>query len=216
MTSPTDSATTDDRRRSTLLEEEIDDGCEGPSTSYGRQDHHHNHQSQQQQHHYHHSQQQNHPHRVSSSSSSFSDHLPPLQDSVLRVVDEAHLFASLLPLLLAHLGPVAAQDARASVQVLTMIQDLLPLLSELNMRRVGVSGDDAKPGGPNNSDNSNSLDEPTTSKFFYAVAESEHPYKPAGVTFLSVKFPESVQVGRIGFPEATRWRGNLIELWKNL
>lgn len=39
------------------------------------------------------------------------------------------------------------------------------------------------------------------SKLYYAIAESEHPYKPAGVTFLNVKFPETVQVQR----NANKW-----------
>ena len=62
--------------------------------------------------------------RPLSSASSMSDATAAasVDEAVLRVVDEAHVFASLMPLLLAHLGPVAAKDARASVQVLTMIQ----------------------------------------------------------------------------------------------
>ena len=100
-TSPSSSAP-DERRRSHLLEE-IDHGFEGTSSSFGfgRDDF---------------------PQQQGPTSSSSSSDASSMDESVLRVVDESHIFASLLPLLLAHLGPVAAKDATASVQVLTMIQ----------------------------------------------------------------------------------------------
>jgi E3 ubiquitin-protein ligase MYCBP2 len=46
----------------------------------------------------------------------------PINESLCFIVDHAHIFSTLLPLVLAHLGPVASQDARAAVQVLNMVQ----------------------------------------------------------------------------------------------
>ncbi|KAL5012682.1 hypothetical protein ScPMuIL_011233 [Solemya velum] len=100
---------------------------------------------------------------------------------VANILAKSHLFSSLLPLVLAYIGPVASQDPRGSVQVLSLIQEILPAVSSLSSQLFPVSlqTDIENNGG-------------TTSQH-YALVESDHPYKPATVANFKVVFPDCVK-----------------------
>ncbi|XP_062580615.1 E3 ubiquitin-protein ligase MYCBP2-like [Saccostrea cucullata] len=98
----------------------------------------------------------------------------------VEVLGVADIFCSLLPLILAYIGPVASQDPRGAVQILGIIQEILPEVAQLNTQSP------APLPAPDTSENG------TTSQH-YAVVESDHPYKPASVSNYKVIFPESVK-----------------------
>ncbi|KAL3880398.1 hypothetical protein ACJMK2_032642, partial [Sinanodonta woodiana] len=106
--------------------------------------------------------------------------------NVGQVLRESHLFSSLLPLTLAYIGPVASQDHRGAVQVLSLIQEILPavvnLITQISQYHVPApmpDGQELQIGG-------------TTSQH-YAIVESDHPYKPATVANYKVTFPDNVK-----------------------
>ena len=86
---------------------------------------------------------------------------------------------------------LACNDPAAAVQVISLIQDLLPKVSELNVQLVknspGLQGAAAE----------SDLPSP-----HYAWVESEHPYKPAGISNYRVVFPSSVKWMAIEFDPA--------------
>ncbi|XP_069130438.1 LOW QUALITY PROTEIN: E3 ubiquitin-protein ligase MYCBP2-like [Argopecten irradians] len=106
----------------------------------------------------------------------------PVEDS-LSTLGNSHLFCSLLPLILAYIGPVASQDPRGAVQVLGMIQEILPALTSIN----------SKVTQPQPSPDGNTETNGGTTSHHYAVVESDHPYKPATVANYKVTFPEPVK-----------------------
>ncbi|GFN82137.1 myc binding protein 2 [Plakobranchus ocellatus] len=57
-------------------------------------------------------------------------------ESVGELLGTSHLFSSLLPLALAYAGPVAVQDPRCAVQVLYLVQEILPAVSGLTRHMV--------------------------------------------------------------------------------
>ncbi|XP_059170813.1 E3 ubiquitin-protein ligase MYCBP2-like isoform X4 [Physella acuta] len=123
----------------------------------------------------------------------------------------SHLFSSLLPLALAYVGPVAVQDPRGAVQVLYLVQEILPAVSGLTRQMVPAP----LSASANTSMTSNSffkvssaLDSSTsslsslaagdataatTTSQHYAIVESDHPYKPANVVNYRVEFPSVVK-----------------------
>ncbi|KAK6172343.1 hypothetical protein SNE40_016020 [Patella caerulea] len=109
-------------------------------------------------------------------------------DDVSEILGKSHLFSSLLPLALAYVGPVASQDPRGAVQVLYLIQDILPAVAAITKQM-------ANPMINSSSTFDSSITEQgscTTSQH-YAVVESDHPYKPASVANYKVEFPPSVK-----------------------
>ncbi|XP_048243746.1 E3 ubiquitin-protein ligase MYCBP2-like isoform X7 [Haliotis rufescens] len=109
-------------------------------------------------------------------------------EEVCDVIGKSHLFSSLLPLSLAYVGPVAAQDPRGAVQVLYLIQEILPAVVTLTKNLVPLPLSNSAVFDSSVVDNSQS----TTSQH-YAVVESEHPYKPATVANYKVEFPPCVR-----------------------
>ncbi|XP_052792731.1 E3 ubiquitin-protein ligase MYCBP2-like isoform X2 [Mya arenaria] len=101
---------------------------------------------------------------------------------VKETLANAQLFKSLLPLCIAYIGPVASQDPRGAVQVIGLVQEVLPALSGL------VNHVFPAPPKPETGDTSNGM----TGAQHYAILESDHPYKPATVANYKVTFPESV------------------------
>ncbi|WAQ99892.1 MYCB2-like protein [Mya arenaria] len=101
---------------------------------------------------------------------------------VKETLANAQLFKSLLPLCIAYIGPVASQDPRGAVQVISLVQEVLPALSGL------VNHVFPAPPKPETGDTSNGM----TGAQHYAILESDHPYKPATVANYKVTFPESV------------------------
>ncbi|CAG5134648.1 unnamed protein product, partial [Candidula unifasciata] len=116
-------------------------------------------------------------------------------DTVGDILGSSHLFSSLLPLALAYAGPVAVQDPRGAVQVLNLVQEILPAVSGLTRSMVPV------PMTASVQDGSTSLTggiadmaaTTTTTSQHYAVVESEHPYKPTSVVNYKVEFPACVR-----------------------
>ncbi|KAG8179148.1 hypothetical protein JTE90_015337 [Oedothorax gibbosus] len=107
-------------------------------------------------------------------------------NDVLCAFGTSHVVTMLLPLIFAHLGPVATSDPRSAVQVLHMVQDILPLVASLNKK------------GPQNaisekSENDGDVSDLSTTSNQYAIVESDHPYRPASVANYRVTFPPQVQ-----------------------
>ena len=81
------------------------------------------------------------------------------------------------------ISSLAVQDPSIAVEVLGLIQDILPSVAALNNLAADDSGGRGVGGGQ-------PTDPPTQQH--YAWAESDHPYKPATVSNYTVKFPPSV------------------------
>jgi E3 ubiquitin-protein ligase MYCBP2 len=90
------------------------------------------------------------------------------------ILSDSYLFKSLLPLLLAQLGPVAASTPQTSVEVLEVINRILPSVTNLSQQI-------------------NDIQPPDQTPFHHMIVESDHPYKPGVVNNYRVTFPESVQ-----------------------
>ncbi|XP_033631426.1 E3 ubiquitin-protein ligase MYCBP2-like isoform X2 [Asterias rubens] len=119
-----------------------------------------------------------------------------LQDAELsEILGSAHLFTSLLPLVLAHIGPVAITDPKSAVQILDLIQELLPPVADVNLQfspPIITASATANHSMDSAASQSGEMGGVTTSPH-YAVVESDHPYKPATVANYRVAFPEHVQ-----------------------
>ncbi|XP_015122961.1 E3 ubiquitin-protein ligase MYCBP2 isoform X2 [Diachasma alloeum] len=105
-----------------------------------------------------------------------------------EVLGNATFVTTLLPLVMAHISPLATSDPRSGVQVLTLIQEMLPHVAGLNLlNAMGVSQVSQDSEGPSH----NSI--PATTSHHYTWIESDHPYKPASVSCYKVAFPNSVK-----------------------
>ncbi|XP_038063237.1 E3 ubiquitin-protein ligase MYCBP2-like isoform X3 [Patiria miniata] len=120
-----------------------------------------------------------------------------LQDAELsEVLGSAHLFISLLPLVLAHIGPVAVSDPKSAVQILDLIQELLPPVAAINLQFSPPTDSASAIAGhalDNIASQSGEAGGGVTTSSHYAVVESDHPYKAATVANYKVTFPETVQ-----------------------
>ncbi|XP_070552183.1 E3 ubiquitin-protein ligase MYCBP2-like isoform X2 [Ptychodera flava] len=115
---------------------------------------------------------------------------------IFELLGSAHIFTSLLPFILASIGPVASTDPRSAVQVLALIEDILPHVAAVNLHGA------AQPGSPGSVSSSHHSEcgtlSPTeahaiTTSTHYTIVESEHPYKPASLATYKVRFPDCVQ-----------------------
>lgn len=131
-------------------------------------------------------------------------------DDIPELLSSSSLFSMLLPLILAYIGPVAASVPKvlsptevyalfsktvyrlcdflsflvlqAAVEVFGLVQELLPAVSALNQKYAPPTFN------PNQSTDSTTGNQPEqglsacTTSNHYAVIESDHPYKQAGVT----------------------------------
>ncbi|XP_017786826.1 PREDICTED: E3 ubiquitin-protein ligase MYCBP2-like isoform X2 [Nicrophorus vespilloides] len=98
-----------------------------------------------------------------------------------EILGSADIIRILLPLVMAHISPLVTADPRSAVQILNLIQEMLPHVAALNLLSSG--GDDLT----------------TTTSHHYTWVQSDHPYKPATVSNYRVKFPESVKWMSIEF-----------------
>lgn len=112
-------------------------------------------------------------------------------EELICAIGSSHLVTMLLPLILAHLGPVATSDPRSAVQVIGMVQDLLPLVTALNRRSVKCMHPPEKISEVSECAH-NDMNLSTTSNH-YATVESDHPYRPASVAYYRVTFPHCVR-----------------------
>ncbi|KAK7168689.1 hypothetical protein R3I93_004867 [Phoxinus phoxinus] len=114
-------------------------------------------------------------------------------EDIPELLSSCSLFSMLLPLILAYIGPVAASVPKAAVEVFGLVQELLPAVSALNQKYAPPAFN------PNQSTDSTTGNQPEqglsacTTSNHYAVIESEHPYKQAGVTQYKVSFPDCVR-----------------------
>ncbi|KAM7310480.1 E3 ubiquitin-protein ligase MYCBP2 [Ixodes scapularis] len=118
---------------------------------------------------------------VKASAQLLSEAASEQDDGVILEIGSSHLMTQLLPLILAHLCPVASTDAQSAVEVLDLVQKLLKWVATLNQR------------APPPTDQPETTGADGTGPVFYATVESDHPYKPATVFVSKVKFPPSVR-----------------------
>uniref|UniRef100_A0A6Q2X7Z5 E3 ubiquitin-protein ligase MYCBP2 n=1 Tax=Esox lucius TaxID=8010 RepID=A0A6Q2X7Z5_ESOLU len=120
-------------------------------------------------------------------------------EDIPELLSSSSLFSMLLPLILAYIGPVAASVPKAAVEVFGLVQELLPAVSALNQKYAPPAFN------PNQSTDSTTGNQPDlglcacTTSSHYAVIESDHPYKQAGVTQYKVAFPDCVRWTTIEF-----------------
>ncbi|XP_043286736.1 E3 ubiquitin-protein ligase MYCBP2 isoform X2 [Venturia canescens] len=105
-----------------------------------------------------------------------------------EILGNAAFVTTLLPLVMAHISPLATSDPRSGVQVLTLIQEMLPHVAGLNLlSTMGMSQ------VSQDSEGHSHFPTPVTTSHHYTWLESEHPYKPATVSHYRVTFPETVK-----------------------
>uniref|UniRef100_A0A182TRI3 PHR domain-containing protein n=2 Tax=Anopheles melas TaxID=34690 RepID=A0A182TRI3_9DIPT len=111
------------------------------------------------------------------------------------------LFRYLLPLTLAQLERCIRMDLKVSVEVLSMVQEILPpitALNELRWQRGSVGKcfahmtHSSGPVGNGTTITSSATSMNTTSQH-YCILESDHPYKTASLTAYRVRFPATVR-----------------------
>nr|XP_022909947.1 E3 ubiquitin-protein ligase MYCBP2 isoform X2 [Onthophagus taurus] len=103
------------------------------------------------------------------------------------ILSNTSIIKILLPLVMTHISSLANNNPRCAVEILNLIQEMLPHIAALNLI-AGSTIPDCM--GSTNFDLDNNIN--TTSQH-YACVQSEHPYKPATVSNYRVKFPESVK-----------------------
>ncbi|KAM9484009.1 E3 ubiquitin-protein ligase MYCBP2 isoform 22-T22 [Salvelinus alpinus] len=116
-----------------------------------------------------------------------------------ELLSSSSLFSMLLPLILAYIGPVAASVPKAAVEVFGLVQELLPAVSALNQKYAPLA---FNPNQSTDSTTGNQLEQglsACTTSSHYAVIESDHPYKQAGVTQYMLSFPDCVRWTTIEF-----------------
>ncbi|KAL1517024.1 hypothetical protein ABEB36_000844 [Hypothenemus hampei] len=121
------------------------------------------------------------------------------------ILSDSCLVKTLLPLVLANVSPLAAGDPKSAVQVLSLIQELLPQVAALNLlESTSPSVQNTKTlSGSAHGCNQEIIDNKivTTSNHCTWV-ESDHPYKPATVANYRVQFSENVKWMSLEFDQA--------------
>lgn len=77
---------------------------------------------------------------------------------------------------------------QSSVQILTLIQEMLPHVAALNLLSTMGTSQISQ-----DSETQSHFAPPVTTSHHYTWLESEHPYKPATVSYYKVTFPETVK-----------------------
>uniref|UniRef100_A0A182N2D3 PHR domain-containing protein n=1 Tax=Anopheles dirus TaxID=7168 RepID=A0A182N2D3_9DIPT len=109
------------------------------------------------------------------------------------------LFRYLLPLTLAQLERCIRMDLKVSVEVLAMVQEILPPITALNelrrQRHVGKCFAHMGNSGPNGATTitTSATTCMNTTSQHYCILESDHPYKTASLTAYRVRFPTTVR-----------------------
>lgn len=103
---------------------------------------------------------------------------------------ESSLFHTLLPLTVAHISRLICSDPKVSVEILNMVKSILPHVSSWNQI---CNKNQTSP--VQQSDKSQTLQnyELCTTSNFYAILESDHPYKGTSIYSYKVEFPSTVQ-----------------------
>ncbi|CAH1132864.1 unnamed protein product [Ceutorhynchus assimilis] len=122
-----------------------------------------------------------------------------------NILSDSCIVKTLLPLVLAHVSPLASSDPKSAVQVLGLIQELLPHVAALNLLgsptpNIPISNKALL--GSNLSNQEACDGKITTTSNHYTWVESEHPYKPASVANYRVLFPDCVKWISLEFDSA--------------
>ncbi|KAH1008686.1 hypothetical protein HUJ05_009221, partial [Dendroctonus ponderosae] len=111
--------------------------------------------------------------------------------SSASILSESCVVTILMPIVLSHISPLASSDPKSAVQVLGLIQELLPHVSALNL--LGSSTPSLSSNRALNASNFSNQEggdsKTTTTSNHCTWVESEHPYKPATVANYRVRFP---------------------------
>lgn len=132
---------------------------------------------------------------------------------------ESALFHTLLPAVMALVGPLVS-DPQSTVQILTLIRQVLPHVAALNQQEIMSSLSTSPANSPNEYGEEDLLNENhaeniidvvkkgadkagrhlgTTTSNHYCVVESDHPYKSASISTYRIQFPPCVQWFTIEF-----------------
>lgn len=114
-----------------------------------------------------------------------------VQNRVINLfsVEDTSLFHTLLPQVFAYIGRLVQSDPRTSVDILSLIREILPHVSALN-QIFYFNQEQEEPTASKSADIQPELC--TTSKY-YCIVESDHPYKQATVCNYSVEFPTNIK-----------------------
>lgn len=91
-------------------------------------------------------------------------------------LESSSLVSLLLPAVFAQLVKIASSDTSAAVQVLNLVKTLLENVVKINKSLEVHRGAECQP-----------------DESYYAVVESDHPYKPATISRYRLQFPDDVQ-----------------------
>lgn len=101
---------------------------------------------------------------------------------------ESSLFHTLLPLTVAHISRLICSDPKVSVEILNLVKSILPHVSSWNqICNKNMSSNQAM------DKNSVQNYELCTTSNYYAILESDHPYKGTSIYSYKVEFPPSVK-----------------------
>lgn len=103
---------------------------------------------------------------------------------------ESSLFHTLLPLTVAHISRLICSDPKVSVEILNLVKSILPHVSSWN--QICNKNQSSPTHQSEKSQTLQSSDLCTTSNF-YAILESDHPYKGTSIYSYKVEFPSTVQ-----------------------
>lgn len=137
--------------------------------------------------------------------------------------EESAMFHTLMPAVMALIGPLVTSDPKSTVQILSIIRKLIPHVAALNQHQI-MSGPSASTPAvsPNEFGEDDLLNENhpestgnvqkvegaektvkqsqgTTTSSHYCIVECEHPYKSASILTCRVDFPPCVQWFTIEF-----------------
>lgn len=139
--------------------------------------------------------------------------------------EESALFHTLLPAVMALIGPLVSSDPKSTVQILSIIRQVIPHVAALNQQQImsGLTASTPSNDSPNdqfgeedllNENQPDSTDQlprlvgaaekgakqlGSTTSSHYCVVECEHPYKSASILTCRVDFPPCVQWFTIEF-----------------
>lgn len=115
-----------------------------------------------------------------------------VQNRVINLfsVEDTSLFHTLLPQVFAYIGRLVQSDPKTSVDILSLIREILPHVSALNQIYY-FSQEQEAPDGIFKS--TEIQPEVCTTSKYYCVVESDHPYKSATVSNYTVEFPVNVK-----------------------
>lgn len=123
----------------------------------------------------------------SESEESFADHE---KINEMFSTEESSLFHTLLPLTVAHISRLICSDPKVSVEILNLVKSILPHVSSWNQI---CNKNLPSPAHELTEKASVPSYELCTTSNYYAILESDHPYKGTSIYSYKVEFPSSVK-----------------------